>query len=159
MNRIALCGFSYGGYLGAYALTHSKAWKLGILGAPVVDWRLYDSIYTERLLGLPADNPEGYAAAAPLEAAAQLSGQVLLIHGTLDPQRPPRAQRPLPGRPAEGRVRRPADPPARIGSSSERSLAPVGDVPGHLGFSAPKPVACWTARLLDLIESSPGAVA
>jgi dipeptidyl-peptidase-4 len=84
MGRIALCGYSYGGFFTAYALTHSKAWKLGIMAAPVVDWHLYDSIYTERYLGLPEDNPDGYAAASPLEAAANLSGQVLLIHGTLD---------------------------------------------------------------------------
>jgi dipeptidyl-peptidase-4 len=84
MGRIALCGYSYGGFFTAYALTHSKAWKLGIMGAPVVDWRLYDTIYTERYLGLPAENPDGYAAASPLQAAANLSGKVLLIHGTLD---------------------------------------------------------------------------
>ncbi|MDR3672188.1 MAG: DPP IV N-terminal domain-containing protein [Holophaga sp.] len=84
LNRIALCGYSYGGFFTGYALTHSKAWKLGIMGAPVVDWRLYDSIYTERYLGLPQDNPDGYAAASPLKAAEQLSGKVLLIHGALD---------------------------------------------------------------------------
>ena len=84
MNRIALCGFSYGGFFTAYAMSHSKAWKLGIMGAPVVDWRLYDSIFTERHMGLPADNPDGYAASAPLGSAALVSGPVLLIHGTLD---------------------------------------------------------------------------
>jgi dipeptidyl-peptidase-4 len=84
LNRVALCGHSYGGFLAAYALTHSKAWKLGIIGAPVVDWRLYDSVYTERLMGLPEDNPDGYASASPLRAAADLSGKLLLIHGTLD---------------------------------------------------------------------------
>lgn len=84
MGRIALCGYSYGGFFTAYALTHSKAWKLGIMAAPVVDWRLYDSVYTERYLGLPGDNPDGYAASSPLLSAANLSGKVLLVHGTLD---------------------------------------------------------------------------
>jgi dipeptidyl-peptidase-4 len=84
MGRIALSGYSYGGFLAAYALTHSEAWKLGIIGAPVVDWRLYDSIYTERLMGLPEDNPGGYASASPLKAAARLKAKVLLIQGTLD---------------------------------------------------------------------------
>ena len=84
MDRIALCGYSYGGFFTAYALTHSKAWKLGIMAAPVVDWRLYDSVYTERYLGLPGDNPAGYTASSPLGSAANLSGKVLLIHGTLD---------------------------------------------------------------------------
>ena len=84
MDRVALYGYSYGGYLTAFALTHSKAWKLGIIGAPVVDWRLYDSIYTERYLGLPRDNPAGYDAASALKAAAELQGKVMLIHGSLD---------------------------------------------------------------------------
>jgi len=84
MGRIALCGYSYGGFLAGYALTHSKAWKLGIMAAPVVDWHLYDSVYTERFMGLPEDNPDGYAASSLLKAAADLSGKLLLIHGTLD---------------------------------------------------------------------------
>jgi dipeptidyl-peptidase-4 len=84
MDRIALSGYSYGGYFTSFALTHSKAWKLGLIGAPVVDWRLYDSIYTERYMGLPKDNPKGYDASSSLKAAADLSGQVMLIHGTLD---------------------------------------------------------------------------
>ncbi len=84
MDRIALCGFSYGGFLTGYALTHSRAWKLGIMGEPVTDWRLYDSVYTERLMGLPEDNPAGYQAAALTAAAGRLSGKLMLIHGTLD---------------------------------------------------------------------------
>ena len=84
LDRVALCGYGYGGFLAAYALTHAKAWKLGILGAPVVDWRAYDSIYTERYLGLPEENAGGYQASSPLGAAAALSGKVLLLQGTLD---------------------------------------------------------------------------
>ena len=84
LDRVALYGYSYGGYLTAFALTHSKAWKLGIIGAPVVDWRLYDSVYTERYLGLPKDNPAGYDASSALKAASELQGKVMLIHGTLD---------------------------------------------------------------------------
>ena len=84
LDRVALSGYSFGGYFTAYALTHSKAWKLGLIGAPVVDWRLYDSIYTERYMGLPKDNPQGYDDASALLAAARLSGKVMLIHGTLD---------------------------------------------------------------------------
>jgi dipeptidyl-peptidase-4 len=84
MNRIALHGYSYGGYLTAYALTHSKAWKLGIIGAPVTDWRLYDAVYTERYMGLPQDNAAGYDASSALKAADKLGGRIMLIHGTLD---------------------------------------------------------------------------
>ncbi len=84
MNRICLDGWSYGGFLTTYALTHSKAWKLGIAGAPVTDWSLYDSIYTERYMGLPADNKAGYESSSVLRAAGDLSGKLLLLHGTLD---------------------------------------------------------------------------
>jgi len=90
MNRVALYGYSYGGFFTAFALTHSKAWKLGIMGAPVVDWRLYDSIYAERFMGLPADNPDGYDAASALRAAADLSAKVMFIHGALDENVQPR---------------------------------------------------------------------
>ena len=84
MDRIGLDGWSYGGFMTTYALTHSRAWKLGIAGAPVTDWSLYDSIYTERYMGLPADNQAGYASSSVLRAAADLSGRLLLLHGTLD---------------------------------------------------------------------------
>jgi dipeptidyl-peptidase-4 len=84
MDRICLDGWSYGGFMTTYALTHSKAWKLGIAGAPVTDWHLYDSIYTERYMGLPSDNPAGYDSSSVLKAAGSLSGRLLLLHGTLD---------------------------------------------------------------------------
>lgn len=84
LDRICLDGWSYGGFMVTYALTHSRAWKLGIAGAPVVDWSLYDSIYTERYLGLPASNKAGYESSSALKAAANLSGRLLLLHGTLD---------------------------------------------------------------------------
>jgi len=84
MDRIALDGYSYGGFMTAYALTRSRAWKIGIVGAPVTDWRLYDCYYTERYMGLPRDNPEGYEASSCLKAAAGLQAKVLLVHGTLD---------------------------------------------------------------------------
>jgi len=84
MDRLCLDGWSYGGFMTTYALTHSKAWKLGVAGAPVTDWKLYDSVYTERYMGLPADNPAGYESSSVLKAAKNLSGKLLLLHGTLD---------------------------------------------------------------------------
>ena len=84
MDRICLDGWSYGGFMTTFALTHSRAWKLGIAGAPVTDWHLYDSIYTERYMGLPSDNQAGYESSSVLKAAADLSGRLLLLHGTLD---------------------------------------------------------------------------
>jgi dipeptidyl-peptidase-4 len=82
--RIGIWGWSFGGYETAYALTHSKRFKIGIAGAPVTDWRLYDSIYTERYMDLPQHNPEGYAKSSILEAAANLSGKLLICHGVID---------------------------------------------------------------------------
>lgn len=83
-DRIGLWGWSYGGYLTAYAMTRSSSFKIGIAGAPVTDWRLYDTIYTERYMGTPQNNPEGYRNSSVIEAAGNLQGRLLLIHGTMD---------------------------------------------------------------------------
>jgi dipeptidyl-peptidase-4 len=83
-ERVGIWGWSYGGYQTAFALTHSKRFKCGIIGAPVTDWRLYDSIYTERYMGLPQENGEGYDASSVLEAAAQMHGRALILHGVID---------------------------------------------------------------------------
>jgi dipeptidyl-peptidase-4 len=83
-SRIALHGWSYGGFMTAYALTHSASWTAGIVGAPVTDWRNYDTVYTERYMKIPRNNPEGYRATAPRFAAGKLHGQMLLIHGGID---------------------------------------------------------------------------
>ncbi len=84
MSRVALEGWSYGGFMTAYSMTHCDRYKLGLVGAPVTDWRLYDSIYTERYMGLPSENTEGYDATSVLKAAKDLHGKVLIFHGTLD---------------------------------------------------------------------------
>ena len=83
-NRVGWWGWSFGGSMAAYALTHSSLFKAGVAVAPVSDWRLYDSTYTERYLGLPADNPEGYQSSSILAAASNLSGRLLIAHGTSD---------------------------------------------------------------------------
>ncbi len=83
-SRIGINGWSFGGYMTAYALTHSKSFKIGIAGAPVTDWRLYDTIYTERYMGTPQNNPEGYDKSSVSKAAKNLEGKLLLIHGTID---------------------------------------------------------------------------
>jgi dipeptidyl-peptidase-4 len=83
--RIGIRGWSYGGYMTLYALTHAPdAFKCGSAGAPVTDWKFYDSIYTERYMRTPSENPAGYKSASPLEAAANLKAQLLIIHGTSD---------------------------------------------------------------------------
>lgn len=83
-DRIGIWGWSYGGFITAYALTHSDSFKIGIAGAPVTDWRNYDTIYTERLMGLPEENQQGYESSSVVRAAKNLSGKLLLIHGAID---------------------------------------------------------------------------
>jgi dipeptidyl-peptidase-4 len=83
-TRIGIWGWSYGGYMTSYALTHSKSFKIGISGGTVADWRDYDSIYTERYMGTPQNNPEGYKKSSPVNAAKDLHGKLLLIHGAID---------------------------------------------------------------------------
>jgi dipeptidyl-peptidase-4 len=83
-DRIGIWGWSYGGYMTSYALTHSSSFKVGIAGAPVTDWRNYDAIYTERYMGLPQRNPSGYRESSAVAAADRLSGRLLLIHGAMD---------------------------------------------------------------------------
>jgi dipeptidyl-peptidase-4 len=83
-SRIGMSGHSYGGFLTAYALTHSKLFAAGIAGAPVTDWRNYDSIYTERYMNTPQENPEGYDATSVVKAARNLHGKLLLLHGLMD---------------------------------------------------------------------------
>lgn len=82
--RIGLHGWSYGGSMTAYALTRSKSFKIGIAGGLVSDWRLYDSIYTERYMLTPQNNRAGYDRNSITAAAKDLHGRLLLIHGSMD---------------------------------------------------------------------------
>lgn len=83
-DRLALWGWSYGGYMTSYAMTRKNMFKIGISVAPLTDWKLYDSFYTERYMCTPQENEEGYKCSSVLEKAADLSGELLLIHGTMD---------------------------------------------------------------------------
>jgi len=83
-SRVGLWGWSFGGFMTLYALTHSRDFRIGIAGGSVTDWRLYDTIYTERYMQTPQNNPEGYRKSSPLNATKDLHGKVLLIHGTMD---------------------------------------------------------------------------
>lgn len=83
-SRIGIWGWSYGGFMTSYALTHSKTFKMGIAGGTVSDWRNYDSIYTERYMLTPQNNPEGYWKSSPVHYAKDLHGKLLLIHGAID---------------------------------------------------------------------------
>jgi dipeptidyl-peptidase-4 len=83
-TRVGISGHSYGGFMAAFALTHSKTFSAGIASAPVTDWKLYDTIYTERYMLTPKENPEGYAKSSCVAAAKNLHGRLLLIHGMID---------------------------------------------------------------------------
>jgi dipeptidyl-peptidase-4 len=84
-SRIGITGGSYGGYMTLVAMTGAPGvFRSGVAGAPVTDWKHYDTIYTERYMGTPEDNPEGYEAGSPLAKAADLEGELLIIHGTSD---------------------------------------------------------------------------
>ena len=83
-SRIGLWGWSYGGFMTSYALTHSQTFKIGIAGGTVSDWRNYDTIYTERYMQTPQNNQEGYQKSSPVHFAKDLHGKLLLIHGAID---------------------------------------------------------------------------
>jgi dipeptidyl-peptidase 4 len=78
--RIGLYGWSYGGYMTMYTVTNAPGLiKAAVAGAPVANWRNYDTIYTERYMGLPADNEEGYKTSATTPKAGNLGATKLLI--------------------------------------------------------------------------------
>lgn len=84
-DRIGIWGWSYGGYMSALAiLKGADVFKAAIAVAPVTNWRYYDTIYTERYMGLPQDNASGYDDNSPTSHAGKLKGNFLLIHGTGD---------------------------------------------------------------------------
>jgi dipeptidyl-peptidase-4 len=84
-SRMGIFGWSYGGYMTLYTLTHAPGlFRAGISGAPVTHWRNYDTIYTERYMGLPEENSAAYDKASALTKAADLSGKLLLVHNLED---------------------------------------------------------------------------
>ena len=84
-SRIGIFGWSFGGYMTSLAMTKgADVFKAGIAVAPVTNWRYYDSIYTERFLQTPQENPDGYDQNSPTTFANLLKGKFLLIHGTAD---------------------------------------------------------------------------
>lgn len=85
MSRVGVTGWSFGGYFSALAvLLRPDVFKAGIAGAPVTDWQLYDTAYTERYMREPRNNEAGYTASSVLTHAAKLSRPLLVIHGITD---------------------------------------------------------------------------
>ena len=83
--RLGVYGWSYGGYMTLYSLLNAPdMFRAGIAGAPVTNWRNYDTIYTERYLGLPSENTEGYRASSVVESADKLNSKLLIVHNIED---------------------------------------------------------------------------
>jgi len=91
LERVAISGTSYGGFLTVMAMSRRPdLFHAGVAGAPVVDWRGYDTAYSERYLGLPASNATGYRRSSLLSHVGGLSGRLLILHGAVDENVHPR---------------------------------------------------------------------
>jgi dipeptidyl-peptidase-4 len=83
--RIGIYGWSYGGYMTLYSMLNAPdVFKAGIAGAPVTNWQNYDTIYTERYLGLPTENEDGYRNSSAVTYADKLQGKLLIVHNIED---------------------------------------------------------------------------
>jgi dipeptidyl-peptidase-4 len=84
-NRIGIMGWSYGGYMSSLCMTKAAGtFKMGIAVAPVTTWRFYDSIYTERFMRTPKENPSGYDDNSPINHVDKVKDAYLLVHGSAD---------------------------------------------------------------------------
>jgi len=84
-TKIAITGFSYGGYMSTYALTYgASVFTHAMAGGSVTAWELYDSHYTERFMDTPAENPEGYKSSNVMTHLKNFKGVLQLVHGTMD---------------------------------------------------------------------------
>jgi dipeptidyl-peptidase-4 len=83
-KRLGWWGWSWGGTFTLYAMTHSDRFRAGVAVAPVTDWSNYDSIYTERYLGVPAEDADGYRDFSVVNSGSHLKGRLLIAHGTGD---------------------------------------------------------------------------
>ncbi|MCP3915186.1 MAG: prolyl oligopeptidase family serine peptidase [bacterium] len=83
-ERVGITGYSYGGFMSAFALCASDRFALGVAGGGVYDWAMYDTIYTERYMSTPERNPEGYEKTSCLARAKDLNGHLYMHHGVMD---------------------------------------------------------------------------
>jgi dipeptidyl aminopeptidase/acylaminoacyl peptidase len=85
-QRIGVHGWSYGGFMTInLMLRHPEVFRAGVCGGPVTDWKYYEVMYGERYMDTPEENPDGYQESSLLPKAANLKGDLLIIHGTADP--------------------------------------------------------------------------
>ena len=84
-QRVGIYGWSYGGYMALMCLARaSQTFRCAVSGAPVTHWDGYDTHYTERYMGLPGDNPQGYQNSSVMHHVEQITGRLLLVHGLID---------------------------------------------------------------------------
>jgi len=84
-NRIGVHGWSFGGFMTTSLMSrNNKTFKVGVAGGPVIDWSMYEIMYTERYMDTPKENPEGYAENNLLNYVDQLKGRLMMIHGAND---------------------------------------------------------------------------
>ncbi len=84
-EKMGIHGWSFGGFMTtSFMLKYPEVFKAGVAGGPVIDWTLYEIMYTERYMDTPKENPEGYAKANLLDKVQNLKGKLLMIHGAQD---------------------------------------------------------------------------
>ena len=85
-DRIGVDGWSFGGFMTVSLLeNYPETFKVGVAGGPVADWKFYEIMYGERYMDMPKENPEGYALTSTLDKVDKIKGQLLIIHGAIDP--------------------------------------------------------------------------
>ncbi len=85
-TKLGVFGWSYGGFMTVSLMTRTPdIFKVGIAGAPVIDWSYYEVMYTERYMDTPETNPDGYNHSSLLNYVQNLKGKLMIIHGTSDP--------------------------------------------------------------------------
>jgi len=152
-KRIAITGTSYGGYSAVYTMEmYPELFPVGVANSTVGDWRLYDTIYTERYMGLLGDNLQGYIESAPIEQAAKLRGKLLIIHSMMDDNVHPQNTMQLltaltnAGRDAELRIYPPGAHGAAYNAQSGRLIRQVTDQFLARYLKAPNPPFLAPAR-------------
>src|SRR5207302_9779458 len=84
-DRVGITGWSYGGFMTILSMLKAPdVFRVGVAGAPVTSWDGYDTAYTERYLGIPQDNPDGYRDSSATTHVAALRGRLMIVHGMLD---------------------------------------------------------------------------
>jgi dipeptidyl-peptidase-4 len=152
-KRFAMVGTSYGGYITLYSMEmYPELFPVGVANSAVGDWRLYDTIYTERYMGLLADNEKGYVESAPIANAAKMRGNLLIIHSMMDDNVHPQNTLQMltaltdAGRDAEVRIYPPGRHGAAYNGQSYRLIHEATDAFLARYLKAPNPPTLQAAR-------------